>query len=827
MRLALSCVHDKKGKNTRNQELETRNFFDPATLPLCCSAALPYPLCHLCILCYPFLMTFTRPDVLASSDLTAVPHSLRRILKHAGSGEHAWIGPEEARSLSEEDQTMYRVAGDIMKHIAIRAPLEHKSGHPGGPLSAFTFSFALLRRRNPHTDAALRMSAGHLSLLAYTLQWLGGRGDNDERLASPEAIIQHFRTIKGLPGHSEAGIGDIPFGFGPLGKGVSNALGHALGWKMRKKPGITDVLMGDGDSQEGQIMEAARLAVHTQADTLMVHADINDIQLSDIPTNVVAADLANIFHGIGWNVIEVQDGNDPAQVEAALDKAESFKGNKRPTILCYYTTMGHGVETMEEASNEGKPTFHGAPMDKEDADKELAKLKPLDELVAAYEPMRKVLKERYKGAPAASTPLPVLPKIPREILKDKGAARKDLGAVHIMNAMKLDERVVVLHGDLGSSGGFDKVEQEFPNRVINCGAAEANMYMVAAGMRQAGLIPVTYTFAAFGTNEARANARLIDINAEHVPCAVLHDCTHAGLSVGEDGETHQERNYFTLPLDNTQVWMPADTNQAGAMAQAGLNAVADGKISTYIFSPRTGQSSQVLDEKGNPIYGADYVYEGKADKIRGHGDIKDAATILTVGQSLYTALKAYEILKEEPYQVPVRILNVSSIRPIDSGAIIKAALETRHLIVVEDHNTEGGLATQVADLIADFQLPCSLRRLGVNHYFPSGPSDDLLLLAGLDEESIVDAVLDEVKAEVSGGEDAFVTFLFALHHNRTFSRFGPQAREYIDLLADDEHYLQTLRAYWKELECPPDQLPGNEQLQQMLRREHDEEESML
>jgi len=89
-----------------------------------------------------------------------------------------------------------------------------KSGHPGGSLSTFTFAYEVSRRRDPAKDEALRFSAGHLSLLAYNLEWLFGRDGGDARLASPAAIAQTFRTVNGLPGHVEAGVGDIPFGTG-------------------------------------------------------------------------------------------------------------------------------------------------------------------------------------------------------------------------------------------------------------------------------------------------------------------------------------------------------------------------------------------------------------------------------------------------------------------------------------------------------------------------------------------------------------------------------------------------------------------------------------
>ncbi len=761
-------------------------------------------------------MTRTRPNpkTLIGKDPSEVPLSCQRVLASETQVDSVWIGPEEAKKLLPQEKEAYELGHEIMKHLVIQAPLLHKSGHPGGPLSAFTFAYGILRRRDPQIDAALRMSAGHLSLLSYGLQYLGGRSGSDVRIASPEAIIQHFRTPGGLPGHVEAGIGDIPFGFGPLGKGVSSGLGYALGKKMLGKPGYTDVLVGDGDCQEGQILEAARLASKHHLDHLVVHADVNDIQLSSIPSKVAASDLAAIFRSMGWAVIEVQNGNDPAQVEAALDVADSLAGKKRPVFICYYTTMGHGIPGMEKAANAGSAEFHGAPMKEAAAKEELARLKPLDELVKAYEPHRRKIGERYRNAPPPSEALPPPPPVKRAVLKDKGAARKDFGAVHIKGLMAADMRIVVLHGDLAGSGGFDEVEKAFPERVINCGAAEANMAMMAAGLRQSGMLPVTYTFAAFATNEARANARLIDVNAGHVPCAVLHDATHSGLSVGEDGETHQERNYLNLPFDHTQVWMPADCNQAGAAARRGLELVAEGTTSVFVFSARSSHP-QVLTPKGEPVYGDGYVFDGKIDLVRGKGDTSDVATILAVGIPVHDAIAAADQLQKDE-KISVRVLNVACVRPLDAAMVIQAALETRHLIVVEDHHSEGGLASQVADVIADFQLPCTLRRLGVNHYFPSGTDTDLKLLAGLDSESIEHAVLDEIRAETRGGEDALVTVLHNLRDRASNSRFRLAVEPYVATLAADKAYLGELREFWAKSDAQGS-LPGTDVLQSRLR----------
>ncbi len=762
-------------------------------------------------------MPRSRPNAaaLAGQDPSVVPFSCQRILKDAKPLESLWIGPEEALKLSQEDAEAYALARDIHCHLAIEAPLKRKSGHPGGPLSAFTFSYAVQKVRNPSVDQPLRMSPGHLSVLGYGLQWLFGREGQDARLQSPQTIIDTFRTPAGLPGHIEAGIGDIPFGTGPLGKGVSNALGAAFGLKHQKKAGYVDVVLADGDSQEGQVMEAFRLAAHLRLDNLVVHGDFNDIQLSGKPTETVAADFASLAYASGWYVIEVQNGNDYAQVRAALEAAKQAK--HQPVFICYYTTMGHGIALMEEGTNNGKKNYHGSPLSPEDAEKARAGLPPLADLIAAYEPYR--AKEKARQQQRTVTDIPLSWKLPsayaRKITSEKAAARQDFGAVHLKNLMAGDERIVVLHADLAGSGGFDKVEKEFPNRVVNVGVAEANMAMMAAGMRQTGLLPVTYTFAAFGTNEARANARLIDVNCGHTRCGVLHDCTHAGLSVGEDGETHQERHYLNIPFDHTQVWCTADANQAAAMAEKAMEVIAEGHQSVFTFFPRSG-TLPTLSPDGTPVYGTDYVFDGKADLVRGQGDTSDQITIIATGLLVPSAIAAADALLAGEQKIRVRVLNVACVRPLDSSAVIKAALETGHIIVAEDHSSESGLAAQVADVIADFSLPCSLRRLGVNHYFPSGSAEDLLFLAGLDTESLMDAVQDEVRAEVRGGEDAFVTAVYALRENGGKSRFGDSSSAFRQQLLEQDGYLEALREFWRSRAVDQEKLPTNAQLRDRL-----------
>lgn len=766
----------------------------------------------------------------AASDLigkpvSEVPMSLQRIVAAENVGERVWIGPEDAATVPEQDVKEYTVAHQILMRLCIEAPLLHKSGHPGGSLSAFTFAYEVSRRRDVVKDEALRFSAGHLSLLGYAIEWLFGRDGDDVRLASPEAIAQAFRTPTGLPGHIEAGIGDIPFGTGPLGKALSNGVGVAFGKKYLKKDGRVDVLLADGDSQEGQVAEAMRLAAHLQLDNLVVHGDWNDIQLSGLPTKTMATDMAAMAHAAGWSVVEVQNGNDIAQVRAALDRVDQLRGKGHPIFVCYYTTMGYGVALMEHGSNTGTKNFHGAPLTKEEAATALHTLNvpSFSQLAAQFGPARERYKKSFNAARSKRTSscldFRLAKDYERTISVKEGAARKDFGAVHIKALMAKDPRILVLHADLADSGGFGAVEKAFPDRVINVGVAEANMYMMAAGMRQAGLLPVTYTFAAFGTNEARANARLIDVNTGHIPLGVLHDCTHTGLSVGEDGETHQERNYVNLPFDHTQVWVTGDSNQAGAMAERAMQIIAQGTDSVYVFSGRSNHP-QILTPDGQPLYGKEYVFDGRATVVRGHGDTRDSATIISYGGALHEAMNAADLLAAQSPPRTVRVLNSACIRPLDSAAILKAALETQHLIVVEDHNTEGGLASQIADLVADLAVPCTLRRMGVRHYFPSATAEDLSVLAGLDAENIASVVEDQFAVRLAQSEELFVAFLYALPERLPHTRFAAMAMQYIEQLATLDTYMKTLREMWKLRAIGPKALPKNAEVQAMLAEIH-------
>ena len=136
-----------------------------------------------------------RPDskTLIGKNSKDVPMSLQRILKESSVSDSIWIGAKEAAALTKDETESFEAAHTIIRHMAVKMPRAHSSGHPGGPLSAFTFAYFITKLRDPSVDQPLRYSAGHLSVLAYTLQYLFGRDRNDVRLSSLQKLIETFR----------------------------------------------------------------------------------------------------------------------------------------------------------------------------------------------------------------------------------------------------------------------------------------------------------------------------------------------------------------------------------------------------------------------------------------------------------------------------------------------------------------------------------------------------------------------------------------------------------------------------------------------------------
>ena len=302
-----------------------------------------------------------------------------------------------------------------------------------------------------------------------------------------------------------------------------------------------------------------------------------------------------------------------------------------------------------------------------------------------------------------------------------GAALVELGAEY--------DNLVVLDADLAAAtktGGFKKA---YPDRFFDCGIAEGNMMGVAAGLASAGKIVFASSFAMFAAGRAFEQVRN-SIGYPHLNVKI--GATHAGISVGEDGATHQccEDIALMRTIPGMTILNPADDVEA----RQAVRAAVEMQGPVYL---RFGRLAVPV------VMDADYRFEiGRGIQLREGNDVTIIATGLMVGESLAAA----QTLAEEG--VRARVVNMATIKPIDRDIIVKAAAETGAIVTAEEHNIIGGLGSAVAEVVCE-TLPVPVVRVGVNDTFgKSGPALELLKVYGLCAENIAQRARDAIARKV-------------------------------------------------------------------------------
>lgn len=310
-------------------------------------------------------------------------------------------------------------------------------------------------------------------------------------------------------------------------------------------------------------------------------------------------------------------------------------------------------------------------------------------------------------------------------MADKIATREAYGAALAELGAKYD-KLVVLDADLAAATKTGVFKKAFPDRFFDCGIAEGNMMVVAAGLSTTGFIPFASTFAMFAAGRAFEQVR----NAIGYPhLNVKIGATHGGISVGEDGATHQCLEDFgtmrTIP--GMVVMQPADAVEARAMVEAAI--LHDGPC--YMRFGRYAVPT---------LFGADYKFElGKGVVMADGKDVTLVATGLMVEQ----ALAARELLAADG--VSARVVNIHTIKPLDTELIIKCAAETGAIVTAEEHNIIGGLGSAVCECVAGAK-PVPVMRVGVEDQFGrSGKVPPLLEMYGLTAANIAAKAKDAIK----------------------------------------------------------------------------------
>ena len=300
-----------------------------------------------------------------------------------------------------------------------------------------------------------------------------------------------------------------------------------------------------------------------------------------------------------------------------------------------------------------------------------------------------------------------------------GNALAELGNEH--------KDIVVLDADLAAATKTGVFKKAFPERHIDCGIAESNMMGVAAGIAATGKVPFASTFAMFAAGRAFEQVR----NSIGYPkLNVKIGATHAGISVGEDGATHQCNEDIALmrTIPGMVVINPSEDVEAKAAVKAAYEHVGP----VYLRFGRL--AVPVINDN------EDYKFElGKAITLREGTDVTIIASGLTVSESLAAAEKL------AADGISAGVINIHTIKPLDEEAIIKAAEKTGKIVTVEEHSVIGGLGSAVCDVVAE-KAPAKVMKIGINDVFgESGPAVQLIQKYGLDAESIYEKVKTFVK----------------------------------------------------------------------------------
>lgn len=307
----------------------------------------------------------------------------------------------------------------------------------------------------------------------------------------------------------------------------------------------------------------------------------------------------------------------------------------------------------------------------------------------------------------------------------KMATREAYGEV-LAELGKSHPEIVALDADLSKSTKTDVFAKAFPDRFFDMGIAEQNMMGVAAGMAASGLVPFASTFAMFAAGRAFEIIR----NSICYPNLKVRICaTHAGITVGEDGASHQAIEDIALMrvLPNMTVLQPSDGISAKALIEASLDI--EGPV--YV---RLGRASVPM------LYSEGEAFEiGKVKTLREGIDV----TLIATGIMVSEALSAAEVLADQG--ISARVLDVHTLKPIDKAAILKAASETQLIVTAEEHSIIGGLGSAVAEVVSE-GCPVKVVRVGIQDTFgESGTPDALMHKYGLKASNLVETVLKNLK----------------------------------------------------------------------------------
>ncbi len=594
----------------------------------------------------------------------------------------------------------------LIRYYCLVSTTKAGSGHLTSSLSAadlmttlFFGGFLRFDAANPGNSNNDRVifSKGHASPLLYALWAAAGCLKSSDLLK--------LRTFASpLEGHPSMRFPYTEAATGSLGQGLSVGVGMALTGKyIHKLPYRTFVLVGDSEMAEGAVWEAIQIAAYYKLNNLVAVLDVNRLgQRGETMYGHRPEAYKRRLSAFGWDTI-VADGHSIEGLTLAFNEALDSK--KGPVAIIAKTIKGKGVPFIEDQNG-----WHGRALPAPDVSRALAALGPVDRSLrgsiakpATAKKTKKPQRLPLGAFPAFDTPI---------------ATRRAYGDA-LVRIFPRYPQMVVLDGEVSNSTYAEIFKQKYPKRFFEMFVAEQNMVGVAVGMARRGLLPFVSTFAAFFTRafDQIRMARYSEANVKFIG-------SHAGVSIGEDGPSQmglEDIALFRSVLDSVVLY-PADAIATHQLVEQ----AAKHKGIVYIRTTRKETPLLYPASQSFPIGGSKVLKQSR----------KDFVTVAAAGITVHEALAAYEMLLKQ--NIPIRVIDLYSIKPIDRQSLRRAAQQTKTIVVVEDHVAEGGIADAVREALAT--TPARIRSLAVRKTPRSGTPAELLDYEGISRNAIVKLV---------------------------------------------------------------------------------------
>jgi transketolase len=595
---------------------------------------------------------------------------------------------------------------------SIRCSTSAGSGHPTSSMSAADVMAVLLARHfhydwqrpdNPANDHLI-FSKGHASPLLYSMFKAAGVVSDDELMTG------YRRFGSTLEGHPTPALPWVDVATGSLGQGLPDGVGIALAARyLDELPYRVWVLCGDSEMAEGSMWEALDKAAYYRLSNLTAIVDVN--RLGQRGPTELGWDLdayVKRVEGFGCRAIAI-DGHDLGAIDKALGQPTE---TDRPIVILACTRKGRGFSEIED--REG---WHGRPLPAEMAERAIIELGGERHLtVSSRRPQAAMPRVRPAGEV----------RLPHYESGAKVATRLAYGQA--LAAIGARGDIVVLDGEVGNSTHSEEFAKKYPERYFEMFIAEQQLVAAAVGLSVRGYVPFAATFAAFFT-------RAYDfIRMSAISKANIRLCgSHAGVEIGADGPSQMGLEDLAMmrAVQGSTILYPSDATSAAAL----VSHMAERTGIVYMRTTRGAYPVLYGPGESFPIGGAKVVRSNPDDRV----------TLIGAGVTLHNCLAAANELEHDG--IGARVVDLYSVKPIDTQTLLDAAAATGdRMVVVEDHYPAGGIGSAVLEALNDAGHPIQISHLAVRGLPGSGTPAELMRAAGISADRIVEAARNVLAA---------------------------------------------------------------------------------